>query len=97
MLEVEGLSFLRDNYTVSWRRGFAIRVYIRSKAYELQCMDVAHWYDEYVSRTIHNNQSPLGVKIIKVSRCMQIVLDVLYFMNCLPTNTQTNESLCPIQ
>ena len=24
---------------------------------------------------------------------MQIVLDVLYFMNCLPTNIQTNESL----
>ena len=28
---------------------------------------------------------------------MQIVLDVLYFMNCLPTNIQTNESLYPIQ
>ena len=78
MLEVEGLSFLRDNYTVSWRRGFAISVYIRSKAYELQCMDVAHWYDEYVSRTIHNNQSPLGVKIIKVSRYANCIRCIIF-------------------
>ena len=78
MLEIEGLSFLRDNYTVSWRRGFAIRVYIRSKAYELQCMGVAHWYDEYVSRTIHNNQPPLGVKIIKVSRYANCIRCIIF-------------------
>ena len=67
MLEIEGLSFLRDNYTVSWRRGFAIRVYIRSKVYELQWL-YTHLYDEYVSRKTNNNQPPLGVRVIKVSR-----------------------------
>jgi len=76
MLEIEGLSFLRDNYTVSWRRGFAIRVYIRSKVYELQLL-YTHLYDEYVSRKTNNNQPPLGVRIIK-GVDMQIVICIIF-------------------
>jgi hypothetical protein len=95
MLEMRSCRFWENNNTVSWRRGFAIRVYsFQSVRTAIGICTLVWWV-----RITNNTQQSITTGCQDKWRWvdMQIVLDVLYFMNCLPTNIQTNESLYPIQ
>ena len=74
----EELSFFERIITQSAGDEALLLEYIRSKAYELRWV-YAHWYDEYVSRTTHNNQPPLGVKIMKVSRYANCIRCIIFY------------------
>ena len=77
MLEIEELSFFFERIiTQSLETRLCLHFIPKCTNCNVYC---TLGYDEYVSRIAHNNQPPLGVKIIKVSRCANCIRCIIFY------------------